>query len=106
MEKAKQRFKQEEAKPLSQNKRRAASTFVQKLYRDEDELNDLKVLAGEGNFDSDIEEDANNDAQVSGAKAKRQAKQSGKQDGRTKIQTTSKVGKLVSRNPHLWSFFP
>ena len=46
VEKAKQRIKNMEDKPVSQNKRRAASTFVSKLYRDEDELNDLKVLAG------------------------------------------------------------
>ena len=57
LDKAKERFKNTEAKPMSAKKRRAASTFVQKLYRDEDELNDLKVLAGEGNFDSDVEAD-------------------------------------------------
>ena len=56
MEKAKQKLKADADKPLSNLKRRAASTFVQKLYRDEDELNDLKILAGgEENIDSDLE---------------------------------------------------
>jgi len=38
MEKAKRNLREEADKPLSNNKRRATSTFVQKLYRDEDEL--------------------------------------------------------------------
>ena len=58
MDKAKKRLREmRDDKPLSHSKRRAGSTFVQKLYRDEDELNDLKVLAGgEDNFDSDVED--------------------------------------------------
>ena len=55
-EKAKQKLVENAEKPLSNLKRRAASNFVQKLYRDEDELNDLKVLAGVDNFDSDVED--------------------------------------------------
>lgn len=64
-EKAKFKIKENAEKPLGMLKRRAASTFVQKLYRDEDELNDLKVLAGEDNFDSDVED------KEEGAKASR-----------------------------------
>ena len=71
LEKAKQHMKDEKDKPLSQKKRRAASTFVQKLYRDDDELNDLKVLAGDGNFDSDLEDKADAQAGLAGVKAKR-----------------------------------
>ena len=93
MEKAKISLREEADKPLSQNKRRATSTFVQKLYRDEDELNELKVLAGDGNFDSDVED--KEDAQAS-IKAKRDSKRSQKTDGRMKVTTTAKVGKLVS----------
>lgn len=57
----------------------------------------MKVLAGEGNFDSDVEDKA--DAVASGAKAKRQAKMSQKQgaDGRSKMTTLTKISKLVSR---------
>ena len=97
LDKAKQSFKEQQEKPLSNNKRRAMSTFVQKLYRDEDELNDLKVLAGEGNFDSDLEEKGElGEGQTTGAKVKRGAKQAAKMDGRKIVQTTTKVGKLVS----------
>lgn len=66
---------------------------MQKLYRDEDELNELKVLAGDGNFDSDVED--KEDAQAS-IKAKRDSKRTQKTDGRMKVTTTAKVGKLVS----------
>ena len=76
LDKAKQRFKNVESKPLTVKKRRATSTFVQKLYRDDDELNDLKVLAGEGNFDSDVE--AEEDRIQLGAKGKREGKAAAK----------------------------
>jgi len=96
MEKAKRNLREEADKPLSNNKRRATSTFVQKLYRDEDELQDLKVLAGDGNFDSDVE-DKDGDQQEATIKQKREAKRAQKTgDGRTKVITTAKVGKLVS----------
>ena len=98
VEKAKQKLKADADKPLSNLKRRAASTFVQKLYRDDDELNDLKVLAGEGNFDSDIEEELNGNKE-----RKRDAKLASKQGGiggskaaAAKVLSTTKVGKLVS----------
>ena len=76
VEKAKKRAKEMEDKPMGASKRRATSTFVQKLYRDDDELNDLKVLAGDGNFDSDVEDKE----ETSGAKAlrKREAKMADK----------------------------
>eukprot|EP00353_Schmidingerella_taraikaensis_P000108 CAMPEP_0185595556 /NCGR_PEP_ID=MMETSP0434-20130131/78853_1 /TAXON_ID=626734 ORGANISM="Favella taraikaensis, Strain Fe Narragansett Bay" /NCGR_SAMPLE_ID=MMETSP0434 /ASSEMBLY_ACC=CAM_ASM_000379 /LENGTH=64 /DNA_ID=CAMNT_0028223655 /DNA_START=71 /DNA_END=262 /DNA_ORIENTATION=- len=64
-------MKEVESKGPSQKKRRAMSTFVQKLYRDDDELNDLKVLAGDGNFDSDVEDEQDRN-KASGSKAKRQ----------------------------------
>ena len=65
-EKAKQVVKEKAAKAPNANKRRATNTFISKLYRDEDELNDLKVLGGE-NFDSDLEDKD----ETSGAKALR-----------------------------------
>lgn len=92
LEKAKSWLKDTEAKPMSQKKRRTASTFVQKLYRDEDELNNLKVLAGEGNFDSDVEAEEDR-VKLTGSKAKRESKRAAK-DGRTVVSTISKVGKL------------
>jgi len=73
VDKAKQHMKEVESKGPSQKKRRAMSTFVQKLYRDDDELNDLKVLAGDGNFDSDVEDEQDRN-KASGSKAKRQSK--------------------------------
>jgi len=53
------------------------------------------VLAGDGNFDSDVE-DKDGDQQEATIKQKREAKRAGKTDGRTKVITTAKVGKLVS----------
>ena len=95
VEKAKQKIKEDKDKPLTNSKRRAASTFVQKLYRDEDDLNDLKVLAGEDNFDSDIE-----DKEQGIKERKRESKLASKQVKggvlASKVLTTTKVGKLVS----------
>lgn len=67
------------------------------MYRDEDELNDLKVLAGEGNFDSDVEDKD----ETSGLKElkKRDAKLAHKKEfgkNAAKVLMTTKVGKLVS----------
>jgi len=92
-EKAKQKLISNKDKPLSTIKRRAASTFVQKLYRDEDELNDLKVLAGNENFDSDVED---KDEGVR-ASRKRESKLETKQEfgaKSSKVMSTTKVGKL------------
>jgi len=101
-EKAKQSFKDAAEKPMGTSKRRVAgNTFVQKLYRDDDELNDLKVLAGEGNFDSDVED--KDDDEKKAAQRKRDAKGDRKKDDRKKdgiaksvVLATTKVGKLVS----------
>jgi hypothetical protein len=102
VEKAKQSAKDAAEKPMGTSKRRATgNTFVQKLYRDEDELNDLKVLAGEGNFDSDVED--KDDDEKKAAQRKRDAKGDRKKDDRKKdgavksvALATTKVGKLVS----------
>lgn len=93
-EKAKQIMKDNAEKPKNANKRRATGTFISKLYRDEDELNDLKVLGGE-NFDSDLED------KEATAKTlrKRENKLSDKKDQGAKgsqVMLTAKVGKLVS----------
>ena len=93
-EKAKQKMKDSADKPLGALKRRAASTFVQKLYRDEDELNDLKVLGGDA-FDSDVEDKEADNKPVK----KRDQKREGKSElfaGASAVLTTTKVGRLVS----------
>ena len=101
VEKAKQRIKNMEDKPVSQNKRREASTFVSKLYRDEDELNDLKVLAGQDNFDSDVEDKDEHAIDESKAR-KREAKLAEKKQqlfaSNSQVMVNTKVGKLVSLN--------
>ena len=100
-EKAKQSFKDAAEKPMGTAKRRAVgNTFVQKLYRDEDELNDLKVLAGDGNFDSDVEDKEQDERKAE--QRKRDAKgdrkkYADKADGKSAVLTTTKIGKLVSK---------
>lgn len=63
----------------------------------------MKVLAGEGNFDSDVED--KEDRVQLGSKAKREGKAAAKAstDGRDKVTTISKVGKLVSKTPRYFS---
>lgn len=81
-------------KPKNANKRRATGTFISKLYRDEEELNDLKVLGGE-NFDSDLED---KEATAKSLR-KRENKLADKKDQGAKgsqVMLTEKVGKLVS----------
>ena len=98
LEKAKKSYKAAQEKPMGNAKRRAVgNTFVQKLYKDEEELNDLKVLAGDGNFDSDIEE--KDDLIEAGQSRRRESKSQRKQDSllaKAGVMTTTKVGKLVS----------
>ncbi len=70
------------------------SAFTAKLYRDDNELEELKILAGD-NFDSDVDEN-----QVS--KKPRDVKASskkGQQDfaGGSKPLINSKIGRLVSQ---------
>lgn len=94
-EKAKAKLIADKDKPLSNLKRKAASNFVQKLYRDDDELNELKVLAGEDNFDSDIEEKDDSAAKNRKRDSKMASKQQLGAQG-SKLSLTTKVGKLVS----------
>lgn len=77
-------------------KRRAVgNTFVQKLYKDDDELADLKVLAGDGNFDSDIE-DKDEGAEARKRESKSQRKKEGFLSKTGTVLTMTKIGKLVS----------
>jgi hypothetical protein len=59
---------------------------VAKLYRDEEDLDDMKVLAG-GDIDSDIEETADR---------KRDVKRKEKTDLKSEEPIGIKIGKLVS----------
>lgn len=98
VEKAKQNYKAAAAKPMGTAKRRAiGNTFVQKLYKDDEELNELKVLAGDGNFDSDVE-----DKDEGGEARKRENKSQRKKEGLLSKAggslTMTKIGKLVSRS--------
>ena len=64
---------------------RKRSAFVAKLYRDEDDLDDLKVLAG-GEIDSDLEE----------TERKRDRKRKDKSVLKTEESVGIKIPKLVS----------
>lgn len=77
---AKKEFKEER-----ERKSVKRSAFTAKLYRDDNELDEMKVLAGD-QFDSDIDE------QTKPRDAKAQLK---KQDFSSKPLTLSKIGRLV-----------
>ena len=79
--------------------KRQRSTFMAKLYKDEDDLNELKMMAGDDNFDSDIE---SKDADEEGQEKKREIKLRTKSEAKglkaISGQGTSsiKIPKLVS----------
>ena len=91
-------------KENGQGKKRSA--FVAKLYKDEDDLQELKVLAGgEQNFDSDIEVDElGSDSDQGEIQKKRQQKVSQKGESKAftglskkPAEAVSKIGRLVSK---------
>lgn len=81
-----------EGKKERPNKR---SAFTAKLYKDDNELEDLKILAGE-KFDSDVDESGKRPLKQRDSKA--QSKSKPKQDFSSKPILTSKIGRLVSVN--------
>ena len=74
----------------TQNKR---SAFTAKLYRDDNDLEEMKVLGGD-QFDSDIDETSKKPLKQREIKA--QSKSKPKQDFTTKQILSSKIGRLVS----------
>ena len=87
-------------KDSSSGKKRSA--FVAKLYRDDDDLNELKVLAGgDDNIDSDFEEkhDLQIDSENTGQR-KREQKMKKKSDDKSFMGSdvpSTKIGRLVSQ---------
>ena len=87
-------------KDSSSGKKRSA--FVAKLYRDDDDLNELKVLAGgDDNIDSDFEEkhDLPLDSENAGQR-KREQKMKKKSEDKSFMGSevpTTKIGRLVSQ---------
>ena len=75
--------------------------FVSKLYRDQDDLNELKVLAGgDDNIDSDFEQ---KDEQGPTSERKREQKMKKKTEDLSFMKTSNeytKIGKLVSNFTH------
>jgi hypothetical protein len=81
-----------------QKKSRKRSAFVAKLYRDDDELNELKVLGGE-NFDSDLEQDDDDATRKRDLKSKSKSevkKAFGKDAAAASTVSSMKIAKLVS----------
>ena len=66
------------------------SAFMAKLYRDEDELDELKVLAGD-QFDSEVDEEI-----VPSSERKREKKQKEKTEVKTAPISVLRIEKLVS----------
>ena len=73
------------------------STFMAKLYKDEDDLNELKMMAGDDNFDSDIE--SKDDEQEGAPTKRRDAKLQSKREARglgSQTVSSIKIPRLVS----------